>query len=101
MYVQKVEKEENLRKSVVSGSFRAAGLDWSKKEHCGNTLAASCLRKKIDYDDDDDDDYDDDDDDDNENLILLLSCVEKRQKIAEPALHKVNVEVMKSKTKRT
>ena len=75
MYVQKVEKEENLRKSVVSGSFRAAGLDWSKKQHCGNTLAASCLRKKIDYDDDEDDD-----DDDYENLLLLLVCVEKRHK---------------------
>ena len=74
MYVQKVEKEENLRKSVVSGSFRVAGLDWSKKQHCGNTLAASCLRKKIDYDDDDDDD-------DNKNLLLLLVCVEKRQKL--------------------
>ena len=95
MYVQKVEKEENLRKSVVSGSFRAAGLDWSKKQHCGNTLAASCLRKKIDYDDEDDDD------DDDENLLLLFACVEKRQKIAKPTLHKVNVEVMKSKTKRT
>ena len=74
MYVQKVEKEENLRKSVVSGSFRAAGLDWSKKQHCGNTLAASCLRKKIDCDDDD---YDDDD---NENLLLLLVFVEKSHK---------------------
>ena len=51
-----------MRKSVVSGSFRAAGLDWSKKQHCGNTLAASCLRKKMDYDDGDDDDDDDDDD---------------------------------------
>ena len=71
-------------KSVVSGSFRAAGLDWSKKQHCGNTLAASCLRKKIDYDDDDDgddgDDDDEDDDDNNENLLLLLVCVEKRHK---------------------
>ena len=62
-----------MRKSVVSGSFCAAGLDWSKKQHCGNTLAASCLRKKIDYDVDDDDD-------DNENLLLLLVCVEKRHK---------------------
>ena len=79
MYVQKVEKEENLRKSVVSGSFRAAGLDWSKKQHCGNTLAASCLRKKMDYDDGDDD-GDDDDDDDDENLLLLLACVEKCHK---------------------
>ena len=63
-----------MRKSVVSGSFRAAGLDWSKKQHCGNTLAASCLRKKIDYDDEDDDD------DDDENLLLLLVFVEKRHK---------------------
>ena len=68
-----------MRKSVVSGSFRAAGLDWSKKQHCGNTLAASCLRKKMDYDDGDDD-GDDDDDDDDENLLLLLACVEKRHK---------------------
>ena len=75
MYVQKVEKEENLRKSVVSGSFRAAGLDWSKKQHCGNTLAASCLRKKMDYVDDDDDG-----DDDDENLLLLLVFVEKCHK---------------------
>ena len=62
---EKEKKKENLRKSVVSGSFHAAGLDWSKKQHCGNTLAASCLRKKIDYD------YDDDDD--NKNLLLLLA----------------------------
>ena len=70
---EKEKKKENLLKSVVSGSFRAAGLDWSKKQHCGNTLAASCLRRKIDYDDDDDDD-------DDENLLLLLACVEKRHK---------------------
>ena len=72
-----------MRKSVVSGSFRAAGLDWSKKQHCGNTLAASCLRKKMDYDDDDGDDDDDDDDaedDDNKNLLLLLVFVEKCHK---------------------
>ena len=70
---EKEKKKENLLKSVVSGSFHAAGLDWSKKQHCGNTLAASCLRRKIDYDDDDDDD-------DDENLLLLLACVEKRHK---------------------